>query len=819
MATTANLISGELSHSFEWASAMSIGEGIEYDARTDRLVVGSMLDGSVYAVPAHSEADVSDGPVAFSSYESTLAYQIYDGISEILAEPFAGLQSVGIKVHEGYAYVAQNNFPPTLKSALLRVSLDDPSDFAHVDLSAVSNPDVSFNSIVGEVEPYTIMANDVVVDPDTGLAYVTDTVGGQILEVDFSDATAEPRIVLRDGGVGGHNGIEITTDGDLILAVTRFDDSEPGLYRVDSTSGEAEAVVVSPFYPTGLDGIEFNEDRSVLFLTRGEGSNSITALRSDDGWSSAYIVAGYDSGCPLSTPTTSAINHATGDLFTWCAQEFSQAPFYISRLPGIAHTTNADAVIDIGAVGRVGEGVAYDPVTDRVLVSHLFGGQGLVAVDNTRAASVELAEGDSVAVGTQDYLTFGIHVAGDDGCTLLAASMVFPFDSTTASGVAEVDICTGETRKYVDFKTNPYIVDQENPVSAANDLAVIPASGEVFVTDFARGSILRVAADLESYAAPLYLQGDTNPFTQPDGTSIGLGGVVGPNGIAPFGEHELLVGTIDFSGGTQGSLVRVDVNSGEWNTVELDSTISPSFGVDGLLLDSSGKIAFMVDFLSGEVMAFVSEDGWRSATYALSFHTGAECLPTTNTWAGDDLVVLCAKGFTGEGSQGLVRFNDAVAKVSASIAAADTTDGTGYEVACGGASFGYCTEGEECLVMACSMTGECGATVQYECAAPELYFNQAVAKIESHVVEAVREATVLEPTESDGESQNDAEESSVSTESWLAAAGAGIGAFVAVAAIATVVSRRRENGQQSPAIRRMSHPLVVEVENPVVNEV
>ena len=35
-----------------------------------------------------------------------------------------------------------------------------------------------------------------------------------------------------------------------------------------------------------------------------------------------------------------------------------------------------------------------------------------------------------------------------------------------------------------------------------------------------------------------------------------------PNGIAPLGDLELIVGTLDYAG-VGGSLVRVDVNSGE----------------------------------------------------------------------------------------------------------------------------------------------------------------------------------------------------------------------------------------------------------------
>lgn len=236
-------------------------EGIEYDAKHGRFIVGSRTEGTIHTVDDAGNVAVL---VANPGLSSTLGIHIAD----------ARLAAVG-----------------TLASGNIGLGLYELDTGAVLDV-------IDLGSVAGAGSH---LANDVTIDHD-GNAYVTDTLDGVIYRVtpggQASRFAEDPRFLLL-------NGIDFHPDGYLIAASL----SGPRLFRIPLDAPDAVTEVDTPFAVVG-DGIVFRPDGVLAVVSNALAADGsllglgVTLWASDDGWQTATIAGSWVAD---GMPTTAAV--------------------------------------------------------------------------------------------------------------------------------------------------------------------------------------------------------------------------------------------------------------------------------------------------------------------------------------------------------------------------------------------------------------------------------------------------------------------------------------------------------------------------------
>lgn len=233
-----------------------IPEGIEFDTNARRLLTGSLVDGTIYAIGT-------------------------DGSLTPFVEDPALVSSIGIEADEPRDRLLVANAdrdvfdgqgPGLAELGVYRLSTGER--IALVDLAAVA--DAPADGIV--------FTNDVTVATD-GTAFVTDTFMNQIYRVDTS---YEPSVLYRfEPTTGlGLNGIVYHENGYLIVVAIG---GQGLLYRVPVDDPAAASPIHLSQPATGADGLVWAADGSLVVVSNS--TSSIMAYRSDDDWLSAELVA------------------------------------------------------------------------------------------------------------------------------------------------------------------------------------------------------------------------------------------------------------------------------------------------------------------------------------------------------------------------------------------------------------------------------------------------------------------------------------------------------------------------------------------------
>lgn len=228
-----------------------VPEGIEYDKRNNRLLVGSMTDGTIYQV----------------SNDGSLTPVVQDD---------ALLASVGIEVDEegNRLLVANSRFGEGDSEAMLGVyDLASGGQLAMIDLRAViENPSAGANHF----------ANDVAISP-AGTAFITDTPVNIVYRVD-KYFNADVLLDLGPDAGLALNGIEYHPAGYLILAAMGSEQ----LLKVPVNNPQNWSVVETDFSVTGADGLVWAEDGTLVVTSNN--TSRVLKFHSEDNWRSAQLV-------------------------------------------------------------------------------------------------------------------------------------------------------------------------------------------------------------------------------------------------------------------------------------------------------------------------------------------------------------------------------------------------------------------------------------------------------------------------------------------------------------------------------------------------
>ncbi len=230
-------------------------EGVEYDAKHNRFLVGSLSQGTIFAVG-------NDG---------TLTPFIQD--PELKS-------SVGIEVDEERNRLLVANSDAAVfggqsagQAKLGIYNLDTGERIAMVDLGAL-----------GPEGAKAHFANDVTVGND-GSAYVTDTFARVVFKVDPSN-TASVFMPNTFANLDQHmlNGIVYHPSGYLLIG----ESVQGKIYAVSETDPSMLTEVALPEAVNGVDGIVWGANGDLL-VVRNDASTRVVALRSEDEWKSATL--------------------------------------------------------------------------------------------------------------------------------------------------------------------------------------------------------------------------------------------------------------------------------------------------------------------------------------------------------------------------------------------------------------------------------------------------------------------------------------------------------------------------------------------------
>lgn len=233
-----------------------IPEGVEYDTLNDRLLTGSLSEGSIYQI--HGDGRVT----------------------AVIEDPDL-VSSVGVEADEpsNRLLVANADFTVFQGSgsgqAMLGVyNLTTGERLAMVDLAA---------SIADAPEDAAFFSNDVTA-ADDGTVYVTDTRMELIYRV---DADYQASVFHRFDGFGP-NGIVYAPGGYLLVA------GGTELWKVPVDDPASATAVTLPEEIPGQDGAVWRPDGSLAIVSNS--ANEVVALTSTDDWATAQIagVAPYE---------------------------------------------------------------------------------------------------------------------------------------------------------------------------------------------------------------------------------------------------------------------------------------------------------------------------------------------------------------------------------------------------------------------------------------------------------------------------------------------------------------------------------------------
>lgn len=250
--------------------------------------------------------------------------------------------------------------------------------------------------------------------------------------------------------------------------------------------------------------------------------------------------------------------------------------------------------------GLFPEGVEYDPVNERFLVSSVSEGTVFaVADDGTVTPFIEDERIPS---------SIGLEVDEANNRLLVAAT-----DQETQAFLGIYELTTGENLAFIDLGA----LTPNDVENFANDIAV-DAAGNAYVTDSLAGVIYRV--DLAGNAE-VFLEDDT--FS----TQFAL------NGIDYHAEGNYLIAVV------VPRLIKIPLdNPAAFTPVEFEPPIP---GEDGILLVDERSLA-VVSNVQGRVYLLESDDDFATATSNFTFETG-NVNPTTLAMRDGEIYVLYAQ--------------------------------------------------------------------------------------------------------------------------------------------------------------------------------
>lgn len=271
VAAPSALAAAEIPPTITMDKAGIVPEGVEYDTKNKRFLVGSLAEGTVFTV-------ASDGK-----------------LTPFIQDPDLK-SSVGIEVDEQRNRLLVANSDRSVfggqsagQAKLGVYDLKSGKRLAMVDLAAVGPSDAKSH-----------FANDVTVGPD-GSAYVTDTMARVVYKV-TPKYVASVFLPNTFGSIERHsfNGIVAPPKGGYLLVA----ESVAGdLYKVpyDKPASFTKVKLTEPV--SGADGIVWHPD-DCLVVVRNDKSQLVVALKSKDDWSSAEVDA---KGTSSTQQTTGAI--------------------------------------------------------------------------------------------------------------------------------------------------------------------------------------------------------------------------------------------------------------------------------------------------------------------------------------------------------------------------------------------------------------------------------------------------------------------------------------------------------------------------------
>ncbi|WP_208982281.1 hypothetical protein [Pseudovibrio sp. JE062] len=258
-------------------------EGLEYDAKRERFLLGSIRKGEVIALNK-------------------------DGTATRLVDDERLRSVVGIRVdaERGRLLVNSSDYGVATRSA--------PSDkFASVSLGIydlATGAPLKFIDLSDLKPAEKKFANDLTVDAD-GNAYITDSLAASIYKVTPSGKASVFLSHERFRGDGFNlNGIQYHKNGYLLVAKK----SDGSLFKVPLNDPSAFTEVAMPQPLVGTDGLVLaGPDELIAITNRASGvvSNTVFQLLSDDDWSSATIGQTFKTGDVY--PTTGVV--AKGKLY------------------------------------------------------------------------------------------------------------------------------------------------------------------------------------------------------------------------------------------------------------------------------------------------------------------------------------------------------------------------------------------------------------------------------------------------------------------------------------------------------------------------
>jgi sugar lactone lactonase YvrE len=234
----------------------SLPEGVEYDSKNKRFLVGSLSEGTVYSIAN-------------------------DGTRKPFIQDPDLKSSVGIEVDEERNRLLVANSD----SAVFRGQGAGQAKLGIYDLTSGKRIAMIDLAAAGPAEAKSHFANDVTVGKD-GSVYVTNTMARVVYKVDPKNEASV--LVPNSFGAGQVmlNGIEAHPSGYLLVA-----DSTAGeLYKVPLSNPGSLTKVKLPEPVTGADGIVFHPD-GCLIVVRNDASRSVIALKSTDDWATAKVDA------------------------------------------------------------------------------------------------------------------------------------------------------------------------------------------------------------------------------------------------------------------------------------------------------------------------------------------------------------------------------------------------------------------------------------------------------------------------------------------------------------------------------------------------
>jgi sugar lactone lactonase YvrE len=248
----------------------SLPEGIEYDTKNKRFLVGSLSEGTVYTVAS-------------------------DGTRKPFIQDPDLKSSVGIEVDEERNRLLVANSD----SSVFRGQGPGQAKLGIYDLTSGKRIAMVDLTSAGPTDAKSHFANDLTVGKD-GSIYVTNSMARVVYKVDPKNAVS---ILLPNSFGAGQvmlNGIVFHPSGYLLVADSMAGD----IYKVPLSNPASFTKVKLSEPVTGADGIVWHPDGS-LIVVRNDASKSVIALKSTDDWATAKVGARGQFG---TQGTTAAVN-------------------------------------------------------------------------------------------------------------------------------------------------------------------------------------------------------------------------------------------------------------------------------------------------------------------------------------------------------------------------------------------------------------------------------------------------------------------------------------------------------------------------------